>query len=53
MHTPNLKLIEGLLFQIMVGNPLRTAGRMDGRALTIPMSPPDFIGRDNKILLKG
>ena len=30
----------------MVGNPRRTDARMQ----TIPMSPPDFVGRDNKRL---
>ena len=36
------ELIEGLLFQISVGIP----GRTDTRTLTIPMSPPNFVGRD-------
>ena len=44
MYTLNLKSIERLLFQIMVGNPGRTGGLMHN----IPMSPPDFVGGDNK-----
>ena len=44
------ELIEGLLFQIIVGIPgrtdTRTHGHTDARTLTIPMSPPNFVGGD-------
>ena len=41
-------VIEWLIFQIMLGNSGRTDARTDGRTLTIPMSPPDFVGGDKK-----
>ena len=40
-----MKLIELLLFADNGWKP-RTDARTDGRMLTIPMSPPDFVGGD-------
>ena len=44
MHTPNLKLLEWLLFQIMVGNRGWTGGRMDRRSPFICPLPTPLAG---------
>ena len=43
MNTPNLKLIEWLLFQIMVENPAQMDRRKDAHHSYVP---PDFVYRD-------